>query len=164
MKRICFLILLSLAVGNTHAQLQKVYDEKRDPIAQIDSAVNVAKKEGKHVMCQVGGNWCRWCLMFADFVEKNDTVGKMMRDNYVYTHVNYTNLKNRNSQRVAERLNNPGRFGFPVFVILDGEGNILHTQDSGFLEEGEGYSEKSVLQFLKNWTKKATAKLSFSPQ
>ena len=54
-----------------------------------------------------------------------------------------------------KRLNNAGRFGFPVFVILDTEGRIVHIQDSGLLEEGEGYSQKKVLGFFKNWTPKA---------
>ena len=56
---------------------------------------------------------------------------------------------------MMKRLGNPARFGFPVFVVLDERGNVLHTQDSSFLEEGNGYSEKKVLRFLKNWTPKA---------
>jgi hypothetical protein len=35
-------------------------------------------------------------------------------------------------------LGNPQRFGFPVFVIIDGDGNVLHTQDSALLEQGKG--------------------------
>jgi hypothetical protein len=54
-----------------------------------------------------------------------------------------------------KRLNNAGRFGYPVFVVLDEEGRILHIQDSGLLEEGEGYNQKKVLSFFKNWTPKA---------
>ena len=54
-----------------------------------------------------------------------------------------------------KRLGNPARFGFPVFVVLDSKGNVLHIQDSSFLEEGKEYSEKKVLRFFKNWTPKA---------
>ena len=53
---------------------------------------------------------------------------------------------------LMKRLNNAGRFGFPVFVVLDEEGNILHIQDSVFLEEGKGYNEEKVLRFFQNWT------------
>jgi len=146
------MVFLTTAI---HAQLKKVYNEKIDPIAQIDSAILVAKQSQQHVLCQVGGNWCPWCLKFADFVTKDEAISKVLRDNYVYIHVNYTSLKDEKSRQVAERLQNPGRFGFPVLVILDSKGKILHTQDSAMLEEGEGYNQKVVLRFLTNWTPEA---------
>ena len=56
---------------------------------------------------------------------------------------------------MMKRLNNPARFGFPVFVVLDEQGNVLHIQDSSFLEEGKGYNQEKVLRFFQNWTPKA---------
>ena len=50
------------------------------------------------------------------------------------------------------RLGNPARFGFPVFVVLNGEGKVMHIQDSSYLEEGRGYNKDKVLRFFKNWT------------
>ena len=47
------------------------------------------------------------------------------------------------------------RFGFPVFVILNEKGERVHTQNSAYLEKGEGYSEKEVVSFLNLWNKKA---------
>ena len=42
------------------------------------------------------------------------------------------------------------------FVIwLDEDGEVIHIQDSSFLEEGQGYSQEKVLRFFKNWTPKA---------
>ena len=58
-------------------------------------------------------------------------------------------------QKVMERLNNPSRFGFPVFVVLDEEGKVIHMQDSSFLEEGQSYNQSKVLRFFKNWIPKA---------
>lgn len=113
------------------------------------------------MVCQVGGNWCPWCLRFADFVEKDQEVSKMVSDNFELIHVNYDPRKSggdasaNNVAKLMKRLGNPARFGFPVFVVLDSEGNVLHIQDSSFLEEGKGYSEKKVLRFFKNWTPKA---------
>jgi hypothetical protein len=56
---------------------------------------------------------------------------------------------------LMKRLNNAGRFGFPVFVVLDEEGKVIHIQDSSFLEEGQGYNQEKVLRFFKNWTPEA---------
>lgn len=153
----------TLAIATTNAQeaLKKVYNEAIDPMEQIDNAIVKAKTENKYVVCQVGGNWCPWCLRFADFVEKDSIVNKMVSDNFELIHVNYNPRKSagetsaNKAAQLMRRLGNPARFGFPVFVVLDGDGNVLHIQDSSFLEEGKGYSEKKVLRFFNNWTPKA---------
>ena len=56
---------------------------------------------------------------------------------------------------MLQRLGNPGRFGYPVFVVLDTKGNVIHIQDSSFLEEGKGYNKEKVLRFFNAWTPKA---------
>lgn len=141
--------------------LKKVYNEEINPIEQIDQAVAKAKTEGKFVVCQVGGNWCPWCLKFADFIANDTAISKVIDENFEYIHVNYNPRKSQGPEQVEQgkalmkRLDNAGRFGFPVFVILDEEGKIIHIQDSSFLEEGEGYNQEKVLRFFKNWTPSA---------
>ncbi len=184
MRTLALALFIAAATTAADAQgaLKRVYDETLDPMTQIDKALAKASAGGKYVVCQVGGNWCPWCLRFADFAEKDTAVSKAIADNFVFIHVNYDprkasaakaqgNTANSNSANATaaatttggadktaammKRLGNPARFGFPVFVVLDERGNVLHTQDSSFLEEGNGYSEKKVLRFLKNWTPKA---------
>ena len=58
----------------------------------------------------------------------------------------------KKAEAMLERLGNPGRFGYPVFVVLDSEGKVIHTQDSSFLEEGNGYNKDKVMRFFSNWT------------
>ena len=164
MKRIlmtAFSMMFVVLMANAQGALKRVYDETIDPMAQIDKAVMKAKADDKFVVCQVGGNWCPWCLKFADFVEKDTAVNKVVNDNFVYIHVNYNPRKSggdeaqQKATQLMRRLNNPQRFGFPVFVVLDGDGKVLHIQDSSFLEEGKGYNEEKTLRFFKNWTPKA---------
>ena len=146
---------------NAQTALKKVYDEDVNPIEQINQAVVKAKSEGKFVVCQVGGNWCPWCLRFADFITNDTTISNVIEQNFVYIHVNYNPRKSGGAEKEAlaqamlQRLNNPARFGFPVFVVLDDEGKVIHIQDSSFLEEGQGYDQGKVLRFFKNWTPKA---------
>ena len=162
-KKIILLLLTVISALNVNAQnsLKKVYNEDINPIEQIDQAVAKAKSEGKFVICQVGGNWCPWCLLFADFISNDTTISKMIDDNFVYIHVNYNPRKSKDAEKaelakkLMERLNRPARFGFPVFVVLDEEGKVIHIQDSGLLEEGKGYNQEKVLSFFKNWTPKA---------
>lgn len=154
--------MMAWAQEGQEQQLKKVYDEQINPLEQIDQAVARAKAEGKHVICQVGGNWCPWCLKFADFITNDSTISKMIEDNYVYIHVNYRpntkdEAKKALGQQMLKRLGNPARFGFPVFVVLDGEGNVLHIQDSVLLEEGNGYHKDRTVHFFKQWTPTAVA-------
>lgn len=150
-------ILFSLSSDAQMAQ-KKVYNEDINPIEQIDQAVAKAKSEGKFVICQVGGNWCPWCLRFADFITQDTAITKVINENFEYIHVNYNPRKSQGEEKQAQgkalmkRLDNCGRFGFPVFVVLDEEGKVVHIQDSSFLEEGKSYSQEKVLRFFKNWT------------
>ena len=146
---------------NAQTALKKVYNEDVNPIQQIDQAIIKAKSEGKFVICQVGGNWCPWCLRFADFITNDSTISKVIEENFVYIHVNYNPRKSEGEEKeklakaMLKRLNNPARFGFPVFVVLDEDGKVIHIQDSSFLEEGQGYNQEKVLRFFKNWIPQA---------
>ena len=156
------LVALFLSVS-AHAQtaLKKVYNEDINPIEQIDQALLKANNSGKFVICQVGGNWCPWCLRFADFITNDTTISKVINDNFEYIHVNYNPRKSGGEEKekqaaaLMKRLNNCGRFGFPVFVVLDKTGKVIHIQDSSFLEEGKSYNQEKVLRFFKNWTPQA---------
>lgn len=160
-------IMMTLAAAcfalamNAQTALKKVYNETVNPLEQIDQAIAKAKTEGKFVICQVGGNWCPWCLMFADFIAKDTTISKVINENFEYIHVNYNPRKSggeaqqQQAAALMKRLNNCGRFGYPVFVVLDEEGKVIHIQDSSFLEEGKGYNQEKVLRFFKNWTPKS---------
>ena len=55
---------------------------------------------------------------------------------------------------VNKRYGNPTRFGLPVIVILDAEGQPLVTQDTGKLEEGDHHDPVKVLAFLNQWALK----------
>jgi thioredoxin-related protein len=159
MRKVLVVLLTILFPLSANAQtgLKKVYNEDINPIDQINQAIVKAKSEGKFVICQVGGNWCPWCLRFADFITNDTTISKVIDENFEYIHVNYNPRKSvgetQQQQAVAlmKRLNNCGRFGFPVFVVLDEEGKVIHIQDSSFLEEGQGYNQEKVLRFFKNW-------------
>ena len=162
MKRILSIAVIAVALfaiaanAQEQKELKKVYNEEINPLEQIDQALAQAQAEGKFVICQIGGNWCPWCLRFADFITNDSTINSVIEQNFVYIHVNYHPRKATEwSAAMMKRLNNPARFGFPVFVVLDEQGNVLHIQDSSFLEEGKSYNEEKVLRFFKNWTPKA---------
>ncbi|MBI5645658.1 MAG: thioredoxin family protein [Ignavibacteriae bacterium] len=155
MTRIVILFLLAAAVcaAQPHATDARIYDPSADAAAALDNALHEAGQQGKHVLVQVGGNWCPWCIRLEKLFASNDTIARAIRDNYVFIRVNYS--KENKNLATLERLGYPQRFGFPVLVVLDARGTRLHTQDSGFLEDGKGHSPEKVLTFLSKWTPSA---------
>ncbi|PIE89555.1 MAG: thioredoxin family protein [Acidobacteria bacterium] len=144
MFRALSLLLLSTAL------FAGVYDPKASAKNDIQNAVEKAKLEGKHVLLQVGGNWCPWCLKLEGVFSKNKEINQILTDHYVYVLVN-TSKENKNNDVLAS-LDYPQRFGFPVLVILDAAGKRIHTQNTVYLEEGKGYNIKRVADFLKAWS------------
>ncbi|MGE6218349.1 thioredoxin family protein [Nubsella zeaxanthinifaciens] len=160
-KLLIFLTFVSFGLSNSKAQDKtatsteapqavKIYNPSANAQADIDAAVAKAKKQNKHVFVQVGGNWCVWCLRFHQLVNDTPELKQYLTNNFEVVLVNYS-PENKN-EVVLKKLKNPGRFGFPVFLILDGNGEVIHIQNSAYLEQGKGHSVKLITDFLKNWT------------
>ena len=147
------LIFLSLAANLFSQDKVKLYDPALDGMKQIKEAVSKAKSQGKHVLIQYGGNWCSWCIKFDAFCKADTSIMKVINTSFIPVKLNYS-PENKNEASNAY-LENPMRFGFPVFIIVDGNGKVLHIQDSALLEEGKGYNQLKVLGFFKNWTASA---------
>lgn len=143
------LIILCVSLSNAQDKTFSLYDPLTDATRQIDSLIGLAKTQKKHVFLQVGGNWCKWCRKFHEFTVANKTVDSLLTADFIVGHINYS--KENKNPEVMERLGFPQRFGFPVFVILDGNGNRLHTQNTGYLEGSDGYDPDKVIEFLKHW-------------
>ena len=158
---LCVLLAGFCLSASGQGELKKIYREDVNPMEQIDEALSKASSENKHVICQLGGNWCIWCLRFADFIERDSTISQLIDRNYVYIHVNYNprnqagTVRPEQTSALLQRLGQPARFGFPVLIVLNQEGKLLHIQDSSFLEEGKGYNHDKVLRFLRCWTPEA---------
>lgn len=142
-----------------NAQEQKIYDTTADAKKDITKAIEATQNSNKHVFLQIGGNWCPWCTKFHNFVHDNEALSSFMDDNFEVVKVNY-DQDNRQEELLAE-LEFPQRFGFPVFVILDGSGKRIHTQNSAFLEKDKSYDKDKILRFLKNWSPTALTPASY---
>lgn len=160
MKRLFVMCGILLAVYTAKAQPATIYNPGADANAEIQQATIKANAENKHVFLQLGGDWCSWCHKFHNFVNENKEITDFITENFVVVRVNYSK-ENKNTD-VMEKLDFPQRFGFPVFVILNGNGKRIHTQNSAYLEENEGYSEKKVLEFFKQWAPAALDPDSYS--
>jgi len=90
-------VALSKPTGDVDMKTFNLYN----PYENVDSAINVAlkkaKKEGKHVFLQMGGNWCIWCARFNQFTTSDKQVDSLVKANYIVVHVNYSK-ENKNKK------------------------------------------------------------------
>ncbi len=147
--------LLMVLVFESKGQMpeKKLYDPKADAARDISAVIQKAKAEHKHVLLEAGGNWCSWCIEFGRFTGSDPFIDSLLGKSYVIYHLNYSE-ENANKELFAA-YGYPQRFGFPVFIVLDENGNRIHTQNSEYLEQGKSYSKEKVMDFLLQWTPQA---------
>lgn len=157
MKAIKILVVTLLCLGatplfaqeKTHLDLEHIYNPGADAAADLAAAQKKAAAENKHVLIQIGGNWCIWCKRFYKFTAEDTTLNRLLNKNFIVYHLNYS--KENKNLPILQKLGYPQRFGFPVMVVLDAAGNRLHTQDSGLLEDADGYDKAKVASLLTKW-------------
>ncbi|KAA2245782.1 thioredoxin family protein [Chitinophaga agrisoli] len=149
---ICCILLFSASLANAQApyDLEHIYDPGANAAADLEKAVQQAAREHKHVLLQIGGNWCIWCRRLYKVVHDDAALTKQIDQNYVVCHLNYS--KENKNLPLLQQLGYPQRFGFPVLVILDAKGNRLHTQNTALLEDADGYDKEKLQDLFKQWS------------
>lgn len=123
------------------------YDPHRDAEKDIEMAIAEARRSGRRVLLEVGGEWCIWCHRLDDFLKRNKKLDALLKSNFVIVKVNYS-PQNKN-EAVLSRY--PEVAGYPHFFVLDREGKLLHSQDTARLEKGKSYHAKRFKAFLVRW-------------
>lgn len=125
------------------------FDEKRDAAADIRHAVAEAKRSGRRVLLDVGGEWCVWCHRLDSLFVKNPDLNEYLHANFVVVKVNWS--KNNKNEEVLSKY--PRVAGYPHLFVLDETGRLLHSQDTSELEEGKGHSREKMFAFLRTWAR-----------
>jgi thioredoxin-related protein len=113
--------------------------------------LKVAKASNKYVLLKGGGNWCSWCIKFEKFCKADKSIDSLIEEKFHYLS---PQLEQENENKaIFRKYGYPQRFGFPVFIILDSNGNRIHTQNSEYLEDGKGsYARIKVVMFFEMWS------------
>ena len=136
-----------IASACTRPQTIDKFDPGRDPAADVANAVATAKAQGKRVIVDVGGEWCSWCHIMDRFIEANADLKSIVDSRYVWVKVNYSK-ENRNEAFLSRW---PKVEGYPHLFVLDGDGNLLHSQDTSELEAGGSYDKPKFVAFVTKW-------------
>lgn len=134
---------------------EKIYDEQAIASQDIDRAIATAQQSGKRVLLMFGGNWCIWCHRLHRLFNNDRTIHRVLEKNYVLVMIDVG--KRDKNLDLNEKYGNPYQHGFPVLVVLEKDGSLLHTQETGSLEytpqesNTRGHHPGRVLQFLERW-------------
>lgn len=125
----------------------RAYDPNAKGSEQIAAAVAEAKAKNQRVLVQFGGNWCGFCQALDELIEADATL-RGLKSQYVTVHVDAGANPELNAF-----YGKPYDLGFPVMLVLDGEGKLLHTQASTVfqLPTAVGHDPGMVKDFLAAW-------------
>ena len=156
MKRFLQLTLLAVAFAGLApfaviaADLPARFEPARDAATDLSAATAAAKKEGKRVLVDVGGEWCPWCHILDRFVAANADVKKLVDDNYVWVKVNWS--KENKNEVLLSRF--PKVAGYPHIFILDADGKLMQSQNTADLEAEKDYDKAKFIAFLQTYKAK----------
>lgn len=126
------------------------YDPKRNAEQDVSEAVAEARRTGKRVLLEVGGEWCIWCHILDEYFEKHQELLNFREKNFIMVKINFSE-ENKNEPLLSHY---PPVSGYPHIFVLDEGGKLLHSQDTGKLEEGKSYNLDKFMTFLKEWAPK----------
>jgi len=138
------------------------YDPERNPFddGREALALALAKSTDRLVMIELGGDWCRWCLVLDNFMQKNTVVRKRLHENFVLLKVN-TSDANENAEFFAGM---PRTNGYPHVFISRSNGGLIGSTDITRLVVKGNYDEQRFLAFLQHWIElKAVTGLTSNP-
>jgi thioredoxin-related protein len=150
--RVATIAVVVFACACAKQDLAPKFDPARDAAGDVANAVALAKAQGKRVIVDVGGEWCSWCHILDGFIASNDDVKSLVDSRYVWVKVNYSK-ENRNEVFLSRW---PQVAGYPHLFVLDEDGKLLHSQDTGELEAGNSYDKARMVAFFQQWAGNGT--------
>jgi len=123
------------------------YDAKRNAAQDVDDAIKEAQRTHKRILLEVGGLWCSWCHTLDSFFDAHPDLVQLRDQNFVTVKINFSE-ENENKAVLS-------RYGpiesYPHLLVLETDGKLLLSKDTGVLESGKSYNLEKLITFLKEW-------------
>jgi thioredoxin-related protein len=124
------------------------FDSTRDAARDIREAMVEATRTGRRILLDVGGGWCIWCHRLDTFFREEKDLAGYMHEHFVVVKVFYSR-EYKNEMVLSQYPKIPG---YPHLFVLEKDGTLLFSQNTGKLESGKGYDRDKVRAFLREWT------------
>jgi thiol:disulfide interchange protein len=125
-----------------------LYSAEADPKAEIASALKQAGLEHKRIILDFGGDWCGDCQVLDIYFHQSPNAD-LLDKNFIVVHVDIGHYdKNLD---VAEKYKIPLKKGVPALAVVDANGKLLYSQETGEFEDMRYMYPNSVTDFLNRW-------------
>lgn len=154
MKNIFLIFVFLIASIITLAQTEEVvekFEPTRNPFDDLKITVEKAQLLNKRILLDVGGEWCIWCHRIEAFMHGTEEIKSLLDENFIVLKINYSK-ENKNEKFLSQY---PKVEGYPHFFILDKNGNLLHSQNTGELEKDKDYDKEKFIKFLNKWAQES---------
>jgi thioredoxin-related protein len=123
------------------------FDPSRNPNDDFKAAIELARNTNKRIILDVGGEWCIWCHRIDAFIHNTGEIKSLLEENFIVLKINYSK-ENKNEIFLSQY---PQVAGYPHFFVLDKDGKLLHSQNTGELEKDKDYDKEKFIAFLNKW-------------
>ena len=126
------------------------YDTAANADAQVDAEVARAKKDGKEVFIDLGGNWCADCRIMAGLMELPE-MKTFLKAHYEMVSVDVGRF-NKNLQIPARYGITTRLEGVPAFLIATPDGKLLNPGHVSAIEDARHMTPQALADWLAQWT------------
>jgi thioredoxin-related protein len=136
----------------TDAAQHAKFDPKRDAEKDFQEALVRAQRERKLIPLDVGGEWCIWCCRPDSVFTMDEDLAAYLGNHYIVVKVNVSK-ENKNAAFLSRY---PKIEGYPHFFVLDENGRLLCSQETGEFEyqqvyPQQGHDKQKIFVFLRRW-------------
>jgi thioredoxin-related protein len=142
-----FFLIAAISLSAQVSDSTLKFDPARNPFDDLKIAVDSATKLNKRIILDVGGEWCIWCHRIDAFMHNTAEVKSLLEENFIVVKINYSK-ENKNEKFLSQY---PAVEGYPHFFVLDSDGKLLHSQNTGDLEKDKDYDKEKFTLFLEKW-------------
>jgi thiol-disulfide isomerase/thioredoxin len=127
------------------------YDPNADATAAVDAAFARARKSGKRVLIDVGGNWCPDCIVLANLMQLAELKP------FLAAHFEIVSV---DVGRFDKNLQIPARFGIterlegvPSVIVAEPDGRFVNRGRIAALADARHMTPQAIADWLALWAK-----------
>jgi len=125
------------------------YDETADAHAEVDAALAEAKRSGKTVLLDFGGNWCPDCRILAGVLQEKP-VADWLSAHFVVVKVDIG--RRTKNMDISTRWGVTVK-GVPTVLMISPAGALLNGEDPYALQDARSLSSQAVVDLLARMAK-----------
>lgn len=150
MKSKFFLFMMLISAISMFAQTEKsekLFDPTANPFNDLKVTVEKATISNKRIILDIGGDWCVWCHRIDAFMHNTEEIKSLLDEKFIIVKINVSK-ENKNEKFLSQY---PTIEGYPHFFVLEKDGTMLHSQNTGELEKDKDYDKEKFIAFLEKW-------------